>query len=234
MSTEGDTANGNSVYRSVERPSTRRGTLAEEIAAHVRSLVLTGALRPGEKIDQEAIATVLDVSRSPIREALVVLGQEGLLDVTPRRGAFVAELTREDVIDHYELFGTVSGRVAEMAAERFTDLEIEELKAVHERFSQAPASEQSKYNNEFHKIVNSVAPRRTRWLLSLLERSIPANFYDFVDGWDSAAEHGHDEIVEAIVARDGAAARRAMEQHLHDSGVAAADSLLARGFWEPT
>lgn len=210
----------------------RRGGLADEIAAYVRSLVLTGALKPGHKIDQEAIAAALDVSRSPIREALVVLGQEGLLDVTPRRGAFVADLTREDIIDHYELFGLVSGRVAEMAATSFADADLEELKSIQERFSKAPVSERSKFNHEFHRLINSVAPRRTRWLLSLLERSVPDNFYDFVDGWDVTAVRGHDEIVAAIVARDGSAARVAMEQHLHDSGVAAADSLLARGFWE--
>lgn len=222
----------NNPYRSVERPPVQRGGLAEEIAAYVRSLILTGALRAGDKIDQEQIGLVLDVSRSPIREALVVLGQEGLLDVTPRRGAFVAKLTREDIIDHYELFGMVSGRVAEMAANTFSDDEIAQLKEAHEGFTQAPAIERSKHNNEFHRLINSVAPRRTRWLLSLLERSVPANFYEFVDGWDTSAAHGHDEIFEAIEARDGLAARQAMEKHLHDAGTAAADALLDRGFWE--
>ncbi len=219
-------------YVKVMNPGGQRGGLADEIAAYVRSLVLTGALKPGHKIDQEAIGSALDVSRSPIREALVVLGQEGLLDVTPRRGAFVADLTREDIIDHYELFGLVSGRVAEMAASVFSDDDISELKSIHDRFANAPISEHSKFNNEFHRLINSVAPRRTRWLLGLLERSVPANFYDFVQEWDKTAVHGHDEILEAIVARDGTAAREAMERHLHDSGVAAADSLLARGFWE--
>lgn len=227
-----DAPTPNNRYENVGRPTVRRGGLAEEIARYVRSLILTGALKPGQKIDQEAIATALDVSRSPIREALIVLGQEGLLDVTPRRGAFVARLTREDIIDHYELFGLVSGRIAEMAANTFSDAEVEELKAAHERFRASPASEHAKYNHEFHRLINSVAPRRTRWLVSLLERSVPANFYDFVDDWDEAAAAGHDEIIAGIMARDPVAARNAMEKHLHDSGVAAANSLLARGFWE--
>jgi DNA-binding GntR family transcriptional regulator len=214
------------------RPAVRRGGLAEEIAAHVRSLILTGGLRPGEKIDQEAIATALDVSRSPIREALVVLGQEGLLDLTPRRGAFVAELSREDIIDHYELFGLISGRVAEMAARSLTDDEIDQLKLIHQQYLDGPADCHALLNSDFHTMINKSAPRRTRWLLGHLERSFPANFYDFVDDWDEAAAAGHDAILSAITSRDPAGAREAMERHLHQSGVAAADSLLARGFWK--
>ncbi len=215
-----------------KRLAVRRGGLAEEIAAHVRSLILTGGLRPGEKIDQEAIATALDVSRSPIREALVVLGQEGLLDLTPRRGAFVAELTREDIIDHYELFGLISGRVAEMAAASLTDDEIDQLKLIHKRYLDGPVDDHAELNTDFHTMINQCAPRRTRWLLGHLERSIPANFYDFVDDWDEAAAAGHDAILSAITSRDAASALEAMERHLHQSGVAAADSLLARGFWK--
>jgi DNA-binding GntR family transcriptional regulator len=71
----------------------RRGGLPGDVAAYVRRLILTGVLKPGTKIDQDAVSESLDVSRSPIREALVILGQEGLLDVTPRRGASVALLT---------------------------------------------------------------------------------------------------------------------------------------------
>ena len=215
-----------------DKVKVRRGGLAEEIAAYVRSLVLTGGLRPGEKIDQEAIAAALDVSRSPIREALVVLGQEGLLDLTPRRGAFVAELTREDIIDHYELFGLISGRVAAIAAVALTDQEIGQLQNVHQQFLDGSLQDHAPLNNEFHSLINKFAPRRTRWLLVHLERSIPANFYDFVDEWDIAAASGHASILQAIVDRDPEAAREAMERHLHQSGVAAADSLLARGFWD--
>lgn len=210
----------------------RRGGLADDIVAHIRSRILAGELKPGAKIDQDAIAAELDVSRSPIREALVVLGQEGLLDVTPRRGAFVARLTRDDVIDHYELFGLVSGRVAAKAAKDFTDAELDELQAIHTRFESAEPDEFSKLNNEFHKLINSTASRRTRWLLRHLERSIPEGFYVFTPGWDQKAIAGHAAITAAISGRDQEGARAAMETHLHDAGVAAADALEARGFWQ--
>ncbi len=210
----------------------RRGGLADEIVAYVRGRILAGDMKPGEKVDQDAIAEALDVSRSPIREALVILGQEGLLDVTPRRGAFVASITREDVIDHYELFGLVSGRVAALAAERLSDSEISELRLIHERFEAATGEDHSKLNNEFHRLINTAASRRTRWLLRHLERSIPAGFYAFTPGWTEQAHTGHDEIIDAITRRDADGARRAMEEHLHAAGVAAADALTERGFWQ--
>lgn len=210
----------------------KRGALAEDIVTYVRGQILGGEMKPGQKIDQEAIAESLDVSRSPIREALVVLGQEGLVTITPRRGAFVADITPEDVIDHYELFGMISGRVAAMAAAEFSDEQLAELGSIHERFAAASAEEHSKINDEFHKLVNSVAPRRTRWLLRHLERSIPASFFDTTPDWDARAVRGHADIVTAIRGRDANAARIAMETHLHDAGVAAVEGLNSRGFWE--
>ncbi len=209
-----------------------RGGLAEEIVAHVRGQILGGELKPGSKIDQEQIALDLDVSRSPIREALVVLGQEGLLDITPRRGAFVARITREDVIDHYELFGLIAGRVAAMAAELLEDEQREELRAIHLLFQEASDEDGSKLNHEFHQLINSCAPRRTRWLLRHLERSIPAGFFERTPGWKDEAVADHQEIVNAISAKDADAARRAMETHLHEAGVAAANALERLGFWK--
>lgn len=210
----------------------RRGGLADDIVSYVRGQILSGRMKPGEKVDQEAIAEALDVSRSPIREALVILGQEGLLDVTPRRGAFVAHLTQEDVIDHYELFGLIAGRVAAMAAEHLADDEIEGLVDIHTRFADASADDHSKLNNEFHRLINSAAPRRTRWLLRHLERSIPEGFYGATPGWTEQAVADHQRIVDAISARDGAAARDAMEEHLHAAGVAAVEALTAQEFWK--
>lgn len=209
-----------------------RGGLADEVVAYVRELVLSGALKPGTKIDQEAISKALDVSRSPIREALVILGKEGLLDVTPRRGAFVAHLTPEDIVDHYELFGVVSGRAAARAADTLKDDEIDELRAIHDRFVDGTSEDLTELNRAFHRVINATAPRRTRWLLRLLEKSVPANYYEFNEGWNARAVGHHAAILEAIVDRDADEARRRMEHHLHESGLAAVESLERQGFWE--
>ena len=213
-------------------PDLRRGGLADEVAAYVRDLILTGALQPGVKINQDAVGEAIGVSRSPIREALVVLGQEGLVDVTPRRGAFVARLTPEDIVDHYELYGTISGRAAAIAADVLKDEDLDALEAIHARFRVGADEDLSALNDEFHRIINTAAPRRTRWLLRHLVRSVPTAYYEFAEGWDAHAVDDHRRILEALLERDADAARDAMETHLHDSGVAAVESLHARGFWE--
>jgi len=210
----------------------RRGGLADEVVTYVRTQILSGSMRPGQKIDQDAIGEALGLSRSPIREGLVVLGQEGLVDITPRRGAFVAKITREDVLDHYALFGLVSGRVAAIAATALSVEDREQLRSVHERFVHAPAEDYAKFNDEFHQVINSAAPRRTRWLLRQLERSIPAGFFEFTPGWYERAIADHLAILNAVIAGDADAARSTMEHHLNHAGITAAEALSRRGFWE--
>jgi len=226
-------------YPSWTPSSRRRGVLGEEVVDYIRDLVLTGVLRPGAKIDQASVSEALDVSRSPIREALVVLSREGLVTLTPRRGATVAMLTREDIVDHYALFGVVAGRAAAMASQSMPPASVTELRAVHQQFADLEVDGDvdpevlQQLNHDFHRIINLAAPGRTRWLLGHLERSVPANYFEFADGWNVAAEAHHRAILEAIVAGDADRARQAMEAHLLASGEAAAAELEATGFFDP-
>lgn len=219
--------------------SRRRGVLGEEVVDYVRELILTGTLRSGEKVDQQAISEALDVSRSPIREALVVLSREGLVELTPRRGASVARLSREDIVDHYALFGVVAGRAAALAAEGLDAEGLAELRDVHASFLAAGSDggaldpdDLQQLNHDFHRLINLAAPGRTRWLLRHLEHSVPTSYYEFADGWNRVAVEHHAAILDAIAAGDVEEARRAMEAHLQASGEAAAAALAARGFFD--
>ena len=211
--------------------SSIRGGLADVIVEHVRGRILRGEMRPGAKVDQEEIAEALDVSRSPIREALVVLGQEGLVELTPRRGAFVARICREDVIDHYELFGLVAGRAAALAAMELTAEQKSELADIHTRFVSADDADAPGLNHAFHELINAVAPDRTRWLLAHLERSIPVGFVEETPGWRDKAVAAHQVILDAIVNSDRGGARHAMESHLQEAGARAVETLESTGFW---
>lgn len=82
-------------------------SLREKIAAHLRSEIFNGRLRPGAKIDQDAVAAAMEASRIPVREAMIVLEREGLLVWSPFRGTFVADLTEQDVRDHFALLAAV-------------------------------------------------------------------------------------------------------------------------------
>lgn len=210
----------------------RRGSLADDVAEHLRREILTGKIRPGDRLDQEGISEQLGVSRSPIREAVVVLGQEGLLTLHRHRGACVAEITQADIAEHYELFGTISGGAAAKAAAALSDDEVRSLAEVHRQFESGSPEEMSAANNEFHRIINSVTSRRTRWLLALLDRAVPADYYEFASDFYSQSVQDHGAILSAIEMRDPQTARRAMEHHLHQGGQAAIAALNDQGLWK--
>ncbi len=92
--------------------------LPTRVAAEVRAAILAGALAPGARIKQEALAAELGVSREPVRQALLLLEREGLIRTAPRRGAVVAPLDRQTIRDLYELREAIEGLVAAKVAAR--------------------------------------------------------------------------------------------------------------------
>lgn len=223
---------GNAVVaRSARRPA--RMNLKDMVADEIRDLIFSGDLRPGSKIDQDEIAEREGVSKLPVREALISLESEGLVENIPRRGAFVAPLSRTDIRDHFNVFGMVSGLAAGRAADELTDEDIKVLEdlCAHIEESQNP-EEQGRLNTEFHAIINRAGgSRRLLSVIGLLGQSIPTGFFEFASGWAESAHEEHRAIVEALKARDSAAARREVEQHLRDSAELVVSALEERDFW---
>src|SRR5438093_2024313 len=112
-------------------------SLKDAAAAYLRQQILTGKLTPGTKIDQDEVSEALGMSRLPVREALIELANESLVDAVPRRGAFVARLERADIVDHYRIFGLIAGLAASRAATSLTDEQLVGLRKVHESFETA-------------------------------------------------------------------------------------------------
>ena len=212
----------------------RRGNLADEVADHIRDAILTGRLRPGTRIDQDAIAKDMGVSRLPVREALISLDQEGLIRTLPRRGAYVERVQREDIADHYQLFGTVAGLAAARAVARLDDEGLARLEAVQNEMSHSDnPHEQERLNFEFHRIINTACgSRRISSLLKMLTRSLPMHYFEFVPEWPEQALHQHADIIEAFRRRDPAGAQRAMEQHLFASARHAVAALERLDFFQ--
>lgn len=212
----------------------RRRNLAEDVADHIRDGILTGQLRPGTRIDQDAIAEQLGVSRLPVREALIALDQEGLIRTIPRRGSYVQQLHRDDIADHYQLFGSVAGLAAARAVTRIDDAQLAELEAVNAEMAKtADPQELERLNFEFHRIVNQAADsRRISSVLRLLTRSLPSHYFEFVPEWPEQAQDQHAEIIEAFRRRDADAAQRAMERHLNASAQHAIAALERMDFFE--
>jgi Transcriptional regulators len=207
--------------------------LKEFAASWIRERIFSGELRPGSKIDQDAIAQELGISKLPVREALITLDSEGLVNIVARRGAFVASLTREDILDHYQLFGMVAGIAAERAATNLTEADLDRLENVLDKLEASDSPEmRAQLNDEFHRIINLAGrSRRLMSVLKLLGKALPSRFYEFHTDWSTAADRDHREILAALKQRSPEAARQAVADHLRRSGEHAVRFLESTGFW---
>lgn len=207
--------------------------LADDAAGFIRAAIMSGDLRPGQRIDQDSVAETLGMSRLPVREALIGLAQEGLVDNLPRRGAFVARFSKEDVIDHYQLFGQVAGLAAARAVVRMSDEQVAELKDVNQRLiSTTDVGEQQKFNHEFHRRITIASEsQRIISMVGLLSRSLPMPYEKLPPEWLADADQQHADIIDAFVRRDTLAAQRCMEQHIASSGRHAVEVLERLGFF---
>jgi len=210
--------------------------LKELAASWIRERIFSGELRPGSKVDQDAIAQELGISKLPVREALISLDSEGLVNIIARRGAFVASLTREDILDHYQLFGMVAGIAAERAATNLSPEELDRLENLLDKLesTESPAA-RAQLNDEFHRAINLAGrSRRLLSVLKLLGKALPSRFYEFHTDWSSTADKDHREILAALRQRSPEAARQAVSDHLRRSGEHAVRFLESTGFWNST
>lgn len=215
--------------RAINHPS-----LKDTAAAYLREQILTGQLRPGTKVDQDEISETLGMSRVPVREALIELAQESLIDAVPRRGAFVARLERTDIIDHYRIFALIAGLAASRAATLLSDEQLVELRRMHESLVAATdPEEKAHWNHEFHKMINRAGgSRRLASVLGLLARSLPVRYFEFVPQWAEISAGHHERILIALEGHDAHEAQRLMEHHVAESGDLAVDILQEMGYWD--
>ncbi len=108
--------------RAAEKPGALRPirlttvTPAEQIAQHLGQAILQGQFGPGERIGEQAVADMFSVSRGPVRDALRVLDLQGLVEISPRRGAFVVDVVLNDIVDIFNIRGAMLGLAARYLA----------------------------------------------------------------------------------------------------------------------
>jgi DNA-binding GntR family transcriptional regulator len=128
--------------------------LREIVYEQLRLKILTGQLKPDTRLMEVELAEEMDVSRTPIREAIRKLEKEGLVIIKPRRGAYVSELSIKDMVEILEVRGNLDGLAASCAAERMTQEEREELIRISDKFIDAvergDMSDMISYDTKFH------------------------------------------------------------------------------------
>lgn len=207
--------------------------LKQIAAREIRRQVFAGEMTPGAKVDQDAIAEQLGMSKLPVREALISLAGEGIIETIPRRGAFVADLSRDDIRDHYWMLGVISGLAAERASANLSDDDLAELRELSRQMeSTRHLVEIERLNFRFHRLINlGTRSRRLIAELKLLSGAIPDGFFDSHPESVASSLRDHREIVDALASRSPGMARTLTEGHFLRGGHRAVALLEARGFW---
>ncbi len=196
-------------------------SLHDEVAAQLRERIFSGELLQGSFLDEPALAEQMNISRTPLREALKVLTAEGLVRHEPRRGCFVSEVTDQDLDDIFPVLTLLEGRCAFEAAQRASDADLQALEALHDKLARhARARRINDYyaaNYAIHEAIIALA--HNRWLAQVIgdlrkivklarlrQLHAPGRLEE------SLAEH--QAVFAALQARDPAAAEAAMRLHL--------------------
>ena len=184
---------------------------------------MSGEVAPGDSVRAEAVGEQLNISTTPVREALQLLRAEGFLELDPGRGFKVAPLNGDDVRDLFVTQSLIAGELAARAARNGTAAELQELQALHHELNAAAArgdtSGSEAKNHAFHRQVNIMArSRKIVWALSVSTRYVPREFYGSISGWPEASVDDHEAILAAIRNGDSDGARLAMVKHIIHAG----------------
>jgi len=217
-----------------KNPVEKRSRAAAEIVLSIEREILSGTLAPGQRIDEVAIAESFNVSRTPVREALLELAAGGLVEQRAHRGSFVIDVTLEEIFDVYEVLAELKGLCARLAARRMEATERRELMQLHEQMGALlGSSDRERYielDNEFHGMLVHAARNATlkEQLSACLKRIAPVRRTSMEmlrDMREAHAEHG--AMVEAITAGNAEEAKRIMIGHVSLRAEQAKD-LIAR------
>jgi DNA-binding GntR family transcriptional regulator len=189
----------------------------------IRGAIVDGRLAPGQRLKEEELARELGISRTPIREALLVLQAEGLVEAVPNRGATVRAHTAQDLDDLYQLRALLEGFAARRAAARLTEEQLAELWASCDRFEalgKSDVQEIVKENLVFHNtIIDGAGSAR---LVQMVRKTIelPLVYKSYI--WYSPDQqrisaHYHRQIARALAARDGERAEMIMKEHVFEA-----------------
>ncbi len=198
-----------------------RAALHEQVANRLRQMLVENRIAPGAKLNERELSEVLNVSRTPLREAIKMLAAEGLVELLTNRGAIAVELTEADVLNTFEVMAGLEAQSGELAAQRITDAELVEIKAMHfemlAAYTRRDLPTYYRLNSAIHSAINAAAknPVLTVTYQQVNARLQALRFRSNQDGekWKAAVKE-HEQMISALEARDAAAMRQVLLDHL--------------------
>ena len=203
--------------------SIRRAALHEQVAQRLRQMLVESRIAPGAKLNERELAEILQVSRTPLREAIKMLAAEGLVELLPNRGAIAISLNETDVRNTFEVMAGLEALSGELAAQRITDAELAEIKAMHfemmAAFTRRDLSNYYRINALIHNAINAAAKNP---VLAMTYNQVNARLQALRfrsnqddEKWGQAARE-HEKMIDALAAHDSAAMREVLLLHLNE------------------
>jgi DNA-binding GntR family transcriptional regulator len=181
-------------------------TLREKVCNYLREELARGSLVPGAYIDQNAICDSLDISRAPLRDALIQLEAEQFVEILPRRGVLIKKLTLQDIKNSYEIIGALESTVLLSDSKKIGPIEINKLAEINAQLNKLLENEHYdmyyELNLEFHDIFLGLSDNT---LLNHILRPLKQRLYDFPrmkydQQWELANLMEHERIIESMKA----------------------------------
>lgn len=208
-----------------------RNSLYDDVTRSLRAMIIDGELQPGKKIVEQTLCEKFGVSRTPLREALKVLAAEGLLNLLPRRGAVVAQITAAEIEELFPVMGALEALAGKLALGKITEGNVAKLRGLHERmvasYRRNNVRRYLELNREIHETIFEIADNGTLTLMyrQLLAKTHLARFIarKTKQQWERAIDD-HNQIMDALERRDAETLAHVLYAHLVET---AAD--IARG-----
>ena len=198
-----------------------RRALHDQVMARLREMLIEGRIEPGAKLNERELSLRLQVSRTPLREAIKLLGAEGLVDLIPNRGAVAVKLTETDVQQVFEMLAGLEAMSGELAALRISAAQLAQIKALHYDmlacFERGDLSGYYRLNARIHMAINDAAgnPLLTKTYREINARVQSLRFRTNQNKtkWRQAVTE-HEDMLQALETRDAAAMRHILTEHL--------------------
>lgn len=218
-----------------KRPEDRPASLHERVYRQLKNDIIIGRYHPGEKLDVHLLAGEHGVSRTPVRDALRALQQEGLVEILPRVGYFASRITIKDVEDIFQLRLIVETASAELATGRISESELAYLEQLSHPYVEGHLESYKRFlaeNREFHyRVALATGNRRLAEVVADLLNQMQRLLILRLDLRNSADEmlSEHRRLLQAFRRNDRQGARRAMEEALRNAQEAVMRSILEKG-----
>ena len=189
----------------------------EKVAAELRKAILSRQMKEGEVLSLESVATQLNVSAMPVREAFQILARDGLIQLRKNKGAVVLGITETYIKEHYQLRAILESAAASLAAEPETD--ISEIESVYEEAEEALKEGNLKQYTDLnrashHEIWSAAGNQKMKNMISELWNGLSMGSMVSEEDYAKVSIKEHERIWRAIKAHDQKEAQKAMYDHI--------------------